>query len=63
MLDAVLGVRKGWVCKRLASGLTCLPITAVEVVSVVLPWLRPLCEEGEKVLEVKRGSHCTILPG
>ena len=24
---------------------------------VVLPWLRPLCEEGEKVLEVKRGSH------
>ena len=59
-MDAVLGVRKGWVCKRLASGLTCLPITAVEVVQVVevvLPWLRPLCEQGEKMLEVKRGSH------
>mmetsp|Transcript_32532 Transcript_32532/g.85465 ORF Transcript_32532/g.85465 Transcript_32532/m.85465 type:complete len:220 (+) Transcript_32532:1404-2063(+) len=34
----------------------CLPITAVEVVQVVqvvLPWLRPLCEQGEKMLEVK----------
>ena len=48
-LDAVLGVRKGWVCKRLASGLTCLPITAVEVV-------RSCCHGSDRC--VKREKRC-----
>ena len=60
-LDSGIGVCKGWVCKRLASGLTCLPITAVEVVRSCCHGSDLLCEEGEKVLEVKRGSQCTII--